>query len=423
MRNTLIALVYLSCLARAASAADDAPKFELRDGDRVVLIGSTFIEREQAHGYLETLLMSRYPDRHITFRNLGWSGDTVFGEARARFGSPADGFQHLKEHVEALRPTVILVCYGMNESFDGSAGLQRFGDGLGKLLDMLAATKARVVLISPNRHEDMGRPFPDPTAHNQYLRLYGDVLREAATERGYGFVDLFDLLGDGTRDNPPHRLTDNGIHLTAYGYWRAAAAIERGLGLDQPQWLIEFGPDGLPTKWQGTSVSDTVRGADGVRFTVTDERLPVPPAPAGAPPTVKDRSRTMRIGGLKPGDYAIRIGDRVLAKFRAGDEPAVVHLTTGPEFDQVQELRRAVIAKNQLYFHRWRPQNETYLFGFRKHEQGQNAAEVPKFDPLVEVQESRIAKLRSPASHVYRIGPQDGAAEGASLDNASTGAK
>ena len=42
------------------------------------------------------------------------------------------------------------------------------------------------------------------------------------------------------------------------------------------------------------------------------------------------------------------------------------------------------IHKNELFFHRWRPANSTYLFGFRKHEQGQNAKEIPEFDPLIE---------------------------------------
>jgi hypothetical protein len=59
-----------------------------------------------------------------------------------------------------------------------------------------------------------------------------------------------------------------------------------------------------------------------------------------------------------------------------------------------EPLRKAVIAKNELFFYRWRPQNETYLFGFRKHEQGKNAKEVAEFDPLVSKAEEEIAKIR-----------------------------
>ena len=36
-----------------------------------------------------------------------------------------------------------------------------------------------------------------------------------------------------------------------------------------------------------------------------------------------------------------------------------------------------------------------YIFGFRKGEQGKNSVEIPKFDPLIEAEEKRIAQLRS----------------------------
>src|SRR5437762_2404130 len=86
------------CIALTSAAPALAGEFKFRDGDRVVLIGNTLIEREQRDGYWETMLTSRNPDKNITFRNLGWSGDTVWGEARAGFGTAADGFRHLKEH-------------------------------------------------------------------------------------------------------------------------------------------------------------------------------------------------------------------------------------------------------------------------------------------------------------------------------------
>jgi len=78
-------------------------------------------------------------------------------------------------------------------------------------------------------------------------------------------------------------------------------------------------------------------------------------------------------------------------------------ITNDPDLEQVEKLRQAIIEKNRLYFHRWRPQNETYLFGFRKYEQGKNSVEIPQFDPLVVKQEEEIAKLRVPVAHVYDL--------------------
>src|SRR6266567_3605693 len=99
--------------ALTLAAPPEAPKpFEFKDGDRIVWIGNTLVEREQRYGYWETLLTLRHPDRKVIFRNLGWSGDTVWGEARAGFDTPKEGFRRLVEHTLALKPTVIVLGYG-----------------------------------------------------------------------------------------------------------------------------------------------------------------------------------------------------------------------------------------------------------------------------------------------------------------------
>jgi len=72
-----------------------------------------------------------------------------------------------------------------------------------------------------------------------------------------------------------------------------------------------------------------------------------------------------------------------------------------------EELRQAVIEKNVQFFNRWRPQNETYLFGFRKHEQGQNAREIPMFDPIIAAAEEKIQGMaRAGVSPKKKARPQ-----------------
>lgn len=293
-------LLLLALLGLPPTAAADP--LELTDGDRVVFLGNTLIEREQRYGYWETALTLAHPDKNITFRNLGWSGDTVWGEARASFDAPAVGFRRLQERVVAAKPTVIIVGYGLNESFAGKDGLPRFQKGLDALLDTLAATKARIVILGPQRQEDLGRPLPDPTENNQNIRLYRDVLRETAKKRGYPFIDLYELLG-----NEKKPLTDNGVHFTAHGYWRSAQML-------------------APTV-----------------------KLPAPPSETASPK---------------------------------------------PEDERVEKLRALIIEKNFTHFQNWRPQNWTYLFGFRKGEQGQNAKEIPQFEPIIAKLEAEIARLK-----------------------------
>jgi hypothetical protein len=76
--------------------------------------------------------------------------------------------------------------------------------------------------------------------------------------------------------------------------------------------------------------------------------------------------------------------------------------------ERAEQLRQAIVAKNELFFHRYRPQNETYLFLFRKHEQGNNAAEIPQFDPLIEEKEAEIVRLCQPVEVTIYISGFDG---------------
>ncbi len=382
----LVAALVVGPLFPTLTAAEP---FAWRDGDRVIFLGNTLIEREQRHGYWEAALTRRHPDKGITFRNLGWSGDTVWAEARATFAE-VDGPRYLKAHIASLKPTVIVVGYGFNESFAGKEGLPKFQQGLNTLLDSLAGTKARIVVLGPQRQEDLGRPLPDPAANNARCALYGDAMKTIAEKRGYPFVEWESLLGE--QKTP---LTDNGIHPTAYGYWRMAAALEKGLGQPEATWEIALA-DG---KAKATGCKVKKIEANPTRFEATDDMLPLP-APSDA--KVKGE-RVVKIQGLTPGKHVLSIDGQEAATASAAEWAAGVALTRGPQFEQAEKLRAAIIEKNQTYFHRWRPQNETYLFGFRKKEQGQNAKEIPEFDPLVEKLEGEIAKLIVPAAHRYEI--------------------
>ncbi|HLN30426.1 MAG TPA: SGNH/GDSL hydrolase family protein [Gemmataceae bacterium] len=371
-----------------------AEGFGLVDGDRVVFLGNTLIEREQRYGYWETMLARRFNSGHLIFRNLGWSGDTVFGDARAGFGSTAEGFQHLKEQVSSVHPTVIFIAYGENESFEGKTGLAHFGEGLNVLLDTLLPTKARMVLLSPLPQEDLGRPLPVPTEHNVNLRLYGDALREVAKKRGLFFVDLYAPVADHMREAAQGPLTDDGIHLTSYGYWRTAAVLEKALGLKLVNSSFEV---------------DLGRRPMNFTLQTPETVLPSPPPPVDAPAGVSlsGYERVIRCKGLAAGNYLLKIDGEKIATGSAAEWAQGKTLDRRFELDQVERLRRKIVEKNRLYFHRWRPENETYLFGFRKQEQGQNSKEIPEFDPLVSKLEAEIDKLKNPAitkkAHKYEF--------------------
>jgi putative heme-binding domain-containing protein len=75
----------------------------------------------------------------------------------------------------------------------------------------------------------------------------------------------------------------------------------------------------------------------------------------------------------------------------------------GPN-DPPAALRDAILRKSDAFFHRFRPANATYLFGFRKREQGRNAVEMAEWDKLIADADARILAIKhgtplpSPAS-------------------------
>jgi hypothetical protein len=115
------------------------------------------------------------------------------------------------------------------------------------------------------------------------------------------------------------------------------------------------------------------------------------------------KHRVFSVNALPPGLYSLRISGIEIDKASADQWSGLNWLSDGPEFHQEEKLRHAIIEKNRLYFHSWRPQNVTYLFLFRKHEQGQNAKEVEEFRKLVAEKEKEIARLKKPVTHTYEL--------------------
>lgn len=279
---------------------------ELRDGDRIVLLGDTFFEREGEYGCIEAAVTAAFSDRRLQFRNLAWAADTPSGRARASFDwnkTKDDWRRRVAEQVELVRPTVAFLSYGMTAALEGGRkGLPGFEAELGELMDAVAKAAGgdvRFVLIGP---------VAVAVADGERGEALSEVLRECeaavgrvARARGALFVGLMDVdlrLGSGLGG----RREGGGLIPNEGGYGSLAGEIVRALG-----------------------GSDTGAGA---------------PAEARA------------------------------------------------------LLRAAVVEKNAQFFHRWRPANWTYLFGFRKHEQGRNAVEIPRFDPIVEEWDRRISGLR-----------------------------
>jgi hypothetical protein len=265
---------------------------------------------------------------------------------------------------------------------------------MNRLLNVIDSTKSRLVFLSPVAHANLGPPLPDPTSHNHDLARYRDTIQHIAQKRSAPFIDLFLTFEPTQTKLEPNLNTDDGIHLTGPGYYFLALVVRKLLGQDEPadfsSLVLEH--DGEIKSEEQTKASHIQRTANGLRFEMTDRF--VPPVPMSF-------WRRLAIPDLEPGMYELKIDGNAVISQNSQAWKAGVTLKSGPEFDQAVALRAAINRKNDLFFYRWRPQNNTYLLGFRKHEQGNNAVEIPQFDPLVAEQEKLINRLKKPATHVY----------------------
>ncbi|MCH8923766.1 MAG: hypothetical protein IIA67_11550, partial [Planctomycetes bacterium] len=365
--------------------------------NRVVLLGSTLISRMAKHGYLEAALVSRWPHHDITFRNLGWPGDDVFGTARSEFGSARNtrswqppsgqrgfGYETLMKQIDESRPTTLIVGYGSQAAFaETPKALEQFEAGYANLIEALESTGAKLILLSPPRQERFGQISPDPTQRNKRLARAAAFIGELAKQRKHAFVDLFGKL---TAPKEKMRLTDNGIHLNQRGYRRMAKIVLEELGLASGRAPnVSLPTEGGHLQSSGALLGDFIQTPRGVRFDLQADRLP---------DLVRNTSTSIGVEG----PHLLKIDGRVYRERGASST-----ITAGPDVAQAEQLRQLIVEKNRLHRYRLRPLNKTYIFLFRRHEMGHLAHEMQEFDRLVEAKEELIARLRVPRSHRYEI--------------------
>ena len=210
-----------------------AAPLELKPGDHVALLGNSLADRMQHHGGLETLMVARYPQHDLVFRNLAVAGDEVATWHRS------ENFGSRDEWLTKVKADVILAFYGFNESFKGEAGLVKFKQDLDKFLKETKAKNysgkgaPRLVLFSPLANEKLPDPnMPDPSANNANLAKYAAAMAEVAKANEVPFVDVFALSSKLAGGKQP--LTFNTFLLTEAGDKALAPEIFRALFGEAP---------------------------------------------------------------------------------------------------------------------------------------------------------------------------------------------
>ena len=341
--------------ARPGMGIPSGPDFRLAKGDRIVFVGNTFAERLHRSSHFETILAARFAEYDLTFRNMGWSADTLTLQPRPL------NFGDISVHLANARADVIFACFGMNESFEGPQGLAKFEqdwhDWLNKHLGQRynGKTSPRIILVSPIAHEAI-EGLADPRQHNENLKAYTAVMKRVAEQRRLPFVDLFTptyavMYETDTNGAPRRKLTINGIHLNDYGNWLVAQIMLQQLVPDNKPWRM--GVDGT--------------GRDSMKIVAKDfPRLT--PLPPGVKPqeAVLDYVPVLAVKNLKPGKYTLMAQDQTVLSATHKAWEKGVHLLDTPFSQQAAGMYKVIDAKNEQFFYRWRAVNGEYIYGRRK---------------------------------------------------------
>ena len=378
---------------------------------RVAFVGNTLIHRCGEFASLELELTRLMPNRATRFRNLGWPGDTVSGDARIGFGRGEEnlgtwrrpggetsgyGLVKLLRDIRRERPHVLMIAYGSNVAFEQQSGLERFRQGLDKLLDALLPTGVRVVLISPPPRESSVTPAANLETQNKWLAKVAAHHNHVAQQRKVGHVDLFHQWPASIES-----FTDNGIHLNELGYRVLARIVADAItGRDGSDWELQVEAADRSVRVKGASVDHMKATQYGMRWHVHDECLP---SPVTAFSDDGGTERRLTIRALTPGNYILDIDGQRVARGTAAEWALGVTISKGPDFERVEELRQKILQKNRLFFYGFRPQNKAYIHLFRRYERGHHAAEIERFRTLVRAAEDDIGRLARPSRRIYEL--------------------
>ncbi len=339
----------------------------LQDGDRIVLVGDTLAERDASYSWSELATLQGSGAKGLVWRNIGWSGDTPAGLSRAYFDPPEVGFQRLVDQIKACQPTVVVFAYGMASLLE-RVPAEEFLASYRKLLDAVPSLRVCVILtpIHP------GPAHVDPTAGQRAVlgEAYVAGLKALAAERNARFVDLWhEKLPQGT-------LEPNDLHLNSKGYrWFARHLIEKGFGIEVPSEVAVKEVKDNPLASARRAMEAIIPRNESLALLVADKEHPV----------------MIRVVGLPKGKW--ELGDWGNGT-TASETEWGKGVAWSPTEDDIMSINREglwrIKRKNQLYFERYRPQNITYLLGFRAYEQGQNAKEIEALDPKVAALENEI---------------------------------
>ncbi len=354
-----------------ARAAQDPSEFHLKRGDRVVFYGDSITAQRLYTTFVETYVVTRFPELDVWFVNSGWDGDLVSGGE----GGPID--VRLERDVFAHKPTILTVMLGMNDAaylpFKESP-FQRYRDGYERIVDSVTKNlpAIRLTLIQPSPYDEVTRPLPFPGGYNSVLLRYGQFVKELADHKQLAPVADFNRVVVAALERAKlsklalsREIVPDRVHPAASGHllmagellktWRAPATVT-SVEIDAATRMV--------TRSVNSKVAE-LEGSNDLRWVQIDAALPMPVDLSDAVMRLAVNcsdflqslnQQILKVTGLREGCYSLRIDGSEVGRFFKEQLSAGINLAVipTPMFEQAQRVHELTLQHNDVHFARWR---------------------------------------------------------------------
>jgi lysophospholipase L1-like esterase/pimeloyl-ACP methyl ester carboxylesterase len=264
----LLTLILTLCVTAATSHAELPPAQRILFLGDSITYGGTYIQ------IIEAAAIAQHPDRTIEMLNLGLSSETVSGlsedgHAGGKFPRP-DLHERLDRVLTAVKPDLVIACYGMNDGIYFPLSEDRFTayrSGIQRLRQKVLAIGASIIHLTPPVFDPQPirakvlpaglDSYPAPfEGYNTVLDAYSDWLLTQAKTQGWTVLDLHGpmnaALAQNRTSDPTFTFSKDGIHPNDAGHLVMATPLLKA-------WKLTVTPQGHPDHPHGPALFAEVK--------------------------------------------------------------------------------------------------------------------------------------------------------------------
>ena len=247
----LTSLLFLAMFLSPVCAAEDA--FPLK-AKRILFLGDSITAAGEFVNMIEMQLRLRSVDPMPELVNVGLpsEGCTGLSEPDHPFPRP-DVHERLDRALAAVKPDVVVACYGMNDGIYYPFSEERFRkyqDGINRLIEKVHAAGAKLVLVTPPPFDPLqlkaeGKLLPAGSekfawfavyeGYDQVIQKYGKWILEQQ-DRVEMVIDLHTpttvFWEQQRKQDPAFTVAPDGVHCNSAGHQTIAEVILKAWGVE-----------------------------------------------------------------------------------------------------------------------------------------------------------------------------------------------